>query len=86
MTGDRPDEIDCIISLELGADDYIVRPSPRELLARARAILRRREMARAAQTRDPKGGGYRFNGWRLDVAFQEVVHSALTGEAEVVEA
>jgi len=66
MTSDRSDEIDRIISLELGADDYIVRPSPRELLARARAILRRREMARAARTRDPEGGGYRFNGWRLE--------------------
>ena len=66
MTGDRPDEMDRIISLELGADDYIVRPSPRELLARARAILRRREMAGAARTRDPEGGGYRFNGWRFE--------------------
>jgi len=66
MTGDRPDEMDSIISLELGADDYIVRPSPRELLARARAILRRREMARVARLRDPEGGGYRFNGWRLE--------------------
>ena len=66
MTSDRSDEIDRITSLELGADDYIVRPSPRELLARARAILRRREMARAARTRDPEGGGYRFNGWRLE--------------------
>ena len=66
MTGDRPDEMDRIICLELGADDYIVRPSPRELLARARAILRRREMARAARTRDPAGGGYRFSGWRLE--------------------
>ena len=66
MTSDRSDEIDRIISLELGADDYIVRPSPRELLARARAILRRREMVRAARTRDPEGGGYRFNGWRLE--------------------
>jgi DNA-binding response OmpR family regulator len=66
ITGQRPDEIDGIISLELGADDYIVKPSPRELLARARAILRRREMARAARTRDPEGGGYRFNGWRLE--------------------
>jgi len=66
MTSDRSDEMDRIISLELGADDYIVRPSPRELLARARAILRRREMARAARTRDPEGGGYRFNGWRLE--------------------
>jgi two-component system OmpR family response regulator len=66
MTGDRSDQIDPIISLELGADDYIVRPSPRELLARARAILRRREIARAARTRIPEGGGYRFNGWRLE--------------------
>ena len=66
MTSDRSDEMDRIISLELGADDYIVRRSPRELLARARAILRRREMARAARTRDPEGGGYRFNGWRLE--------------------
>src|SRR5260370_25857875 len=66
MTSDQSDEIDRITSLELGADDCIVRPSPRELLARARAILRRREMARAARTRDPEGGGYRFNGWRLE--------------------
>ena len=66
ITGHRPDEIDCIVSLEFGADDYIVRPSPRELLARARAILRRREMARAARTRDPERGGYKFNGWRLE--------------------
>jgi DNA-binding response OmpR family regulator len=66
MTGHRPDEIDRIIGLELGADDYIVKPSPRELLARTRAILRRREMARAARTRDPERGGYRFDGWRLD--------------------
>jgi two-component system OmpR family response regulator len=66
MTGDRRDEMDRIVSLELGADDCIVRPSPRELLARARAILRRREMARFARMRDPEGGGYRFNGWRLE--------------------
>jgi len=66
ITGDRIDEADSILSLELGADDYIVKPSPRELLARTRAILRRRQMPRAAQTRKREGGGYRFNGWRLD--------------------
>src|SRR5215472_13735231 len=66
MTGDRADEVDPIVSLELGADDYIVRPSPRELLARTRAILRRRQLPRAAQIRDPERGGYRFNGWRLE--------------------
>lgn len=66
ITSHRADEIDPIVSLELGADDYIVRPSPRELLARTRAILRRRQRPRAAQIRDPEGGGYRFNGWRLE--------------------
>lgn len=38
----RSDETDRIVGLELGADDYIVKPfSPRELVARARAVLRR---------------------------------------------
>src|ERR1700751_3098734 len=66
ITSHRADEVDPIINLELGADDYIVRPSPRELLARTRAILRRRGTSRAAHIRDPKGCGYRFNGWRLE--------------------
>jgi two-component system, OmpR family, response regulator len=66
ITSHRADDVDPIVSLELGADDYIVRPSPGELLARTRAILRRRQLSRAAQIRDPKGGGYRFNGWRLE--------------------
>jgi DNA-binding response OmpR family regulator len=44
-TGHRPDEIDRIVGLELGADDYIIKPfSLRELLARVRAVLRRQEM------------------------------------------
>src|SRR5215469_17329114 len=37
ITSNRADEVDHIVNLELGADDYIVRPSPGELLARARA-------------------------------------------------
>src|SRR6266850_1126214 len=65
-TGHRPDEIDRIVGLELGADDYIVKPfSLRELLARVRAVLRRQEMGRAARASDPERGGYRFNGWVL---------------------
>src|SRR5262245_10982403 len=66
-TGHRPDEIDRIVGLELGADDYIIKPfSLRELLARVRAVLRRQEMGRAARARDPERGGYRFNGWTLE--------------------
>jgi len=67
MTGQRSDEIDRIVGLELGADDFIVKPfSPGELLARARAILRRREIASAARPGGSQGGGYRFGVWRLD--------------------
>ncbi|WP_426434543.1 response regulator [Bradyrhizobium genosp. P] len=66
-TGHRPDEIDRIIGLELGADDYIIKPfSLRELLARVRAVLRRQEMGRTARARDPERGGYRFKGWKLE--------------------
>ena len=66
ITSHRADEVDSIVSLELGADDYIVRPSPRELLARTRAILRRRQISPAAQVRLREGGGYRFDGWQLE--------------------
>jgi two-component system, OmpR family, response regulator len=66
-TGHRPEEIDRIVGLELGADDYIVKPfSLRELLARVRAVLRRQEIGRAARARDPERGGYRFEGWQLE--------------------
>jgi DNA-binding response OmpR family regulator len=45
----RGDESDRIVGLELGADDYVVKPfSPKELVARVRAVLRRTAIARAA--------------------------------------
>jgi two-component system, OmpR family, response regulator len=66
VTGNRLDEMDRIVGLELGADDYIVKPfSLRELLARVRAVLRRREIGRAAKASGSELGGYRFNGWVL---------------------
>lgn len=67
ITGHRPDEIDRIVGLELGADDYVVKPfSLRELLARIRAVLRRHEIGRTARARGLERGGYRFDGWRLE--------------------
>ena len=67
MTGDRCDEIDRVVGLELGADDYLTKPfSLRELLARIRAILRRREAGRAALQRDAERGRCKFGGWQLD--------------------
>jgi two-component system, OmpR family, response regulator len=67
MTGQRKDEVDRVIALELGADHYIAKPfGLRELLARVRAVLRRHEMGRISRTSDPERGGYRFNGWQLE--------------------
>ncbi len=67
ITGHRPDEIDRVVGLELGAHDYVTKPfNLRELLARVRAVLRRFDTGRATQTRDPEGGRCRFSGWQLD--------------------
>ena len=67
MTGHRRDEIDRVVGLELGADDYLTKPfSLHELLARIRAILRRQEIGRMARIKDPERGGYRFLGWQLE--------------------
>jgi two-component system OmpR family response regulator len=67
VTGHSRDAVDCVVSLELGADDYITKPfSIRELLARIRAVLRRREVGRSPRVHNAERGGYRFGGWRLD--------------------
>jgi two-component system, OmpR family, response regulator len=67
MTGHRREEVDRVVGLELGADDYVTKPfGLRELLARVRAVLRRQEIGRTTRSRDPERGGYRFNGWQLE--------------------
>jgi two-component system OmpR family response regulator len=48
LTGRARDEIECVVGLELGADDYLTKPfSIRELYARFRAVRRRREIGRS---------------------------------------
>jgi two-component system OmpR family response regulator len=66
LTG-RCEEADRVMGLELGADDYLTKPfSPRELLARIRAVLRRR--APEIQQGRPDGiRAYRFDGWELNL-------------------
>src|SRR6201992_2460001 len=67
-TGHRRDEIDRVVGLELGADDYITKPfSLRELLARIRAILRGREARLNNPQRNSKTGRlFSFGGWQLE--------------------
>jgi two-component system, OmpR family, response regulator len=68
VSGHRGDDIDRIIGLELGADDYVTQPfNPRELLARVRAILRRLDVTRAVALHSPERGGFRFGGWQLEL-------------------
>lgn len=65
------DETDRIVGLEMGADDYLVKPfNPRELLARIKAVLRRT----AAVSGNPREDGTTlvFEGWRLDLAKREL--------------
>ena len=70
----RGEDVDRIVGLELGADDYLPKPfNPRELVARIRAILRRLEARPAATT-----GRVEVNGIALDPATREVFRN---GEA-----
>jgi two-component system OmpR family response regulator len=65
-TGHRMEEADRVLGLELGADDYLIKPfGLRELLARVRAILRRHERKRT-QSRKLQRSGFRFGRWQLE--------------------
>ena len=65
-------DADRIVGLELGADDYLPKPcNPRELLARVRAVLRRRQEPRTSHE-PPLGAGCSFAGWRLDLVRREL--------------
>lgn len=80
ITG-KGDTIDRVVGLEMGADDYITKPFHlREVLARARAVLRRYEGSivhsvrptNAAGVVAPLGDRFTFDGWTLDIAKREL--------------
>ncbi|HVY65281.1 MAG TPA: response regulator [Gammaproteobacteria bacterium] len=72
------EEVDRVVGLEVGADDYLTKPfSPRELLGRVRAVLRRTgKGARAVEPGNVRA--YRFAGWRLDTATRDLTDASGT--------
>jgi two-component system, OmpR family, response regulator len=68
----RADDVDRIVGLELGADDYLGKPfNPRELLARINAVLRRQAAAKIASTTNG-ASVLAFAGWRIDLRLREL--------------
>ncbi len=67
------EETDRIVGLEMGADDYLAKPfSPRELLARIKAVLRRVSAPPVAGAPAAAGTVLRFEGWSLDLTKREL--------------
>lgn len=65
------EDIDRIVGLELGADDYLTKPfNPRELLARIKSVLRRSQML--PRKRRQTTGIIRFDRWRYDISRKEI--------------
>jgi len=72
----RGEDVDRIVGLELGADDYVAKPfNPRELLGRIRAVLRR--SAHAPRDPSPENvRGFSFDGWRLDTVTRSLTSAS----------
>ncbi|PWI32333.1 DNA-binding response regulator [Vibrio albus] len=68
------EEIDRIVGLEVGADDYISKPfNPRELLARVRSVLRRHfAIPNVSEQLSSSGQRYHFSGWVLESTTREL--------------
>ena len=74
VTG-KQDNVDRIMALELGADDYVTKPfNSRELLARIRAVLRRYQTgSELLPARDERRRAYRFEGWELNLRTRRLI-------------
>jgi two-component system OmpR family response regulator len=69
----RGEDVDRILGLEMGADDYIAKPfNPRELVARIGAVLRRTNAMPKRSGGGSRGGQIQFDRWSLDTAQREL--------------
>jgi len=90
----KSDEVDRVVGLEIGADDYVSKPfSPKELVARVRAVLRRarpepapRVLAQSAITLDPSRHLVTLHGRRLELTPKEfdLLHALLDAAGRVL--
>jgi two-component system OmpR family response regulator len=72
MVSARSSDVDRIVGIEIGADDYVGKPfNPRELLARLKSLLRRSRALGSPQAADSQR--VRFAGWTLDLAARHLV-------------
>ncbi len=70
----KGEEVDRVIGLEMGADDYLPKPfGSRELVARIRAVLRRGRMESSRAEHGPRPKQYRFDRWLLQAESRELV-------------
>jgi two-component system OmpR family response regulator len=70
----KGDEVDRVVGLEMGADDYVSKPfGSRELIARIRAVLRRSDETPAAARSGQPPKLYRFDRWTLDTGARELL-------------
>ena len=70
----KGDELDRVIGLEMGADDYLPKPfGSRELIARIKAVLRRTADTVSTGKTGPPPKQYQFDRWRLDTGSRELI-------------
>jgi len=82
----KSEEVDRVLGLELGADEYMTKPfSVRELMARVKALLRRVETDRAAASGKPAGGPVQAGELSIDFEKRKVTLSDRTVELTVKE-
>ncbi|MDR3435044.1 response regulator [Telmatospirillum sp.] len=87
----KGEEIDRVIGLEMGADDYLPKPfGSRELIARIRAVLRRTQSEERSQPSADRPKNYRFDRWTLSTGARELLRDdglvipLSTGEFELL--
>ncbi len=75
----QAEDVDKIVGLEMGADDYVTKPfNPRELLARIRSVLRRAVVHAAAEHGRDVKRCYNFSGWVVDILARQVIAASGT--------